>query len=242
MPRLASGHLCWKGPSPARLRISRDVTYCWTWGLSLNADSVSSSQLPWLTANCQGADHKVWEWDLCQRVFVFFFWHATNYENQDLEWAPPRLRNLEYGALSLSAPGQHQGALSHLQGFPLAPRPSQWGSGVRRLILLLWNARSQAPPFLVLNLPSSGVCVSAPGSEHRAWNCISWARPPVLFSSETSLLLSRAAAWKAALFWHDLHHPSSRLRTSCCSEGCFLSSLHLPSEAKPGRFFLFVCF
>ena len=139
------------------------------------------------------------------------------------------------------APGQHQGALSHLRGFPLAPRPSQWGSRVRRLILLLWNACSQAPAFLVLNLPSSGVCVSAPGSEHRAWNCISWARPPILFS-KTSLLLSMAAAWKAALFWHDLHHPSSRLRTSCCSEGCFLSSLHLPSEAKHGRFFLFVCF
>ena len=137
------------------------------------------------------------------------------------------------------APGQHQGALSHLRGFPLAPRPSQWGSRVRRLILLLWNACSQAPAFLVLNLPSSGVCVSAPGSEHRAWNCISWARPPILFS-KTSLLLSMAAAWKAALFWHDLHHPSSRLRTSCCSEGCFLSSLHLPSEAKHGRFF-FVC-
>lgn len=235
MPRLASGRLCWKGPCPARLRISRDVTYCWTWGLTLNSDSVSSSQLTRLTANCRGADHKVWEWDLCQRVSVFFFWHATNYENQDLEWTPPWLTNLEYGALSLSAPGQHQGALSHLRGFLLAPRPSQWGRRVGRLILLLWNACSQAPAFLVQNLPGSGVCVSAPGSGHRAWSCISWARPPVLFS-ETSLLLSRAAPWEAALFWHDLHHPSSRLRTSCCSEGCFLSSRYLPSEAKLGRF------
>ena len=142
--------------------------------------------------------------------------------------------------LSLSAPGQHQGALSHLRGFPLAPRPSQWGSRVRRLILLLWNACSQVSAFLVLNLPSSGVCVSAPGSEHRAWNCISWARPPILFS-ETSLLLSMAAAWKAAFFWRDLHHPSSRLRTSCCSEGCFLSHFifHL-KQNMVGFFCLFV--
>lgn len=51
-------------------------------------------------------------------LFFFFFWHATNYENQDLEWAPPWLINLEYGALSLSAPGQHQGALSHIRWFP----------------------------------------------------------------------------------------------------------------------------
>ena len=57
----SSGRLCWKGPGPARLRISRDVTYCWTSGLTLTSDSVSSSQLTWLTANCQEADHKVWE-------------------------------------------------------------------------------------------------------------------------------------------------------------------------------------
>lgn len=92
-------------------------------------------------------------------------------------------------------------------------------------------------PCLSCAEPSSGVCVSAPGSEHRAWSCMSWARPPVF--SEASLLLSRAAAWKAVLFWHYFHHPSSRLRTSCCSPRCFLSSPHLPSEAKHGRVFFF---
>lgn len=53
-----------------------------------------------------------------KEYFFFFFLHATDYENQDLEWAPPWLINLEYGALSLSAPGQHQGALSHIRWFP----------------------------------------------------------------------------------------------------------------------------
>lgn len=166
MPSLASGRLCWKGPFPARLRISRDVTYCWTWGLTLNSDSGSSSQLSWLTANCQEADHKVWEWDLCQRVFFFFFRLATNYENQDLEWAPPWLTNLDYGALSLVcswiAPG---GALTH-SVISSAPRPSQWGRRVGRLTLLLCDACSQAPAFLVLNLAVGSVSqLPAPSTE-----------------------------------------------------------------------------
>lgn len=131
----------------------------WTLTRALQVSSAGSLQIARRQTTKYGSEIFVKE-------YFFFFRLATNYENQDLEWAPPWLTNLDYGALSLVcswiAPG---GALTH-SVISLAPRPSQWGRRVGRLTLLLCDACSQAPAFLVLNLAVGSVSqLPAPSTE-----------------------------------------------------------------------------
>lgn len=133
---------------------------------------------------------------------------------------------------SWTAPG---GALTY-SVISLAPRPSQWGRRVGRLTLLLCKACSQASAFLVVNLAVGSVSqLLAPSTE-----LVAACRGPGLRSLWSLAAAQQGCSLKGrpllALF------PSSvlRLRTSCCSPRWFLSSPHLPSEAKHGRFFVFV--
>lgn len=87
----------------------------WTLTLSLQVSSPGSLQIARGLTTKYGSEIFVKE-------YFFFFWHATNYENQDLEWGPPRLGNLEYGATftvcAWTAPG---GALTS-SGISFGPK------------------------------------------------------------------------------------------------------------------------